>query len=531
MNCRRLAGAVAALALLAAVASGCASGSQGTTSANTAAAGGVIPLLRVGTTFSEATLDVTKNTGASIIDNLSLETLLTLGPNAQLEPSLATSVTQPNPVTYVYHLRHGVKFWNGDPLTATDVAYSLNYVRAPGSQAAYVFPPVKSITADGPYTVVVTLPGPDPAWKYTPALTFTGIFEAKFAEEHKNTFGKPGTLIMGSGPWEVDSLDPTSGAELSANPHWWGGKVPIKNISVKVYSSETSLALAFRAGEVDLAPEIVDARSFASTSGVTLLSTPSCQDGFLTMNTQTPPWNNIDVRRAVAYALNRSDIIAAEGGYATPLYTFIPPAALETVASKAQVGQLLDSVNLYPYNLAKAKQEMAQSPYPHGVSATLQVYEFDNLTNVAQVEAAELAKIGINVSIKAVTLASAEATGTGPAGKRPTSAWSGGCIDPDVSGYDFYLGSSNTQAGEWNEADWAPPAVDSMLTQGTTNDNPAVRFQAFSGIVKQMAADVPYVPLYLHEVSIALSSKFTDPGYNYWYFLDNDYALGIKAAK
>jgi peptide/nickel transport system substrate-binding protein len=164
------------------------------------------------------------------------------------------------------------------------------------------------------------------------------------------------------------------------------------------------------------------------------------------------------------------------------------------------------------------------------VSTSIQAWSFGNLINIAQVEAAELAKIGIHASIKVVSLNVGEADGTGPANKRPTSAWEGGCINPDVSGYDFYLGSSNTAVGQWNEADWAPPQVDRLLTEGTTSADPAKRFAAFAEIVRQMSADVPYVPLYLHEVSIALSSKFTDPGYNYWYFLDDNYALGIKAA-
>ena len=92
-----------------------------------------------------------KNFGAYIVDDLVLDTLETLGPNAQIKPNLATSVTQENPVTYVYHLRHDAKFWNGDPLTSADVIYSLNYVRSAGSEAAFIFPPVKSITADVPY--------------------------------------------------------------------------------------------------------------------------------------------------------------------------------------------------------------------------------------------------------------------------------------------------------------------------------------------------------------------------------------------
>jgi peptide/nickel transport system substrate-binding protein len=492
--------------------------------------GAVIPLLRVGATNLGSTLDPTRNVGSTWIDDLALDTLMKFGPNSQLEPNLATSVTHPNPVTYVYHLRHGVKFWNGDPLTATDVAYSLNYVRGPNSDAAYVFPAVKSITAADPYTVVVTLPAPDPSWVYTPAENFTGIFEAKVAEAHKGSFGQPGTLVMGSGPWEVDSFDPTTGAELSANPHWWGGKVPVARISVTEYANDTSMALAFRAGEIDLTAQLSNAKDFAATSGAKLITTPSCENGFLTMNTQTAPWNDVRVRQAAAYALNRSDIIAAAGGSATPIYTFITPAALSSVASQSQVSQLLGSLNQYPYNLAKAKQEMAQSAYPHGVSTTIQAWSDGNDLNVAQVISAELAKIGISARVKEVTLPAAEADGTGPASQRPSSFWAGGCITPDVSGYDFYLGSSNLAAGEWNEADWAPPAVDRLLAEGTTTDNPATRFAAFSGIVRQMSADVPYVPLYLQDVSVAISSKFTYPDYNFWNFLSNAYALGIKPA-
>jgi peptide/nickel transport system substrate-binding protein len=491
--------------------------------------GAAIPLLRVGTTQPLNTLNPTKNFGAWVVDDLTLETVLNLGPHAQLEPNLATSVTHPNPVTYVYHLRHGVRFWDGDPLTATDVAYSWNYVRGPGSQAAYNFPPVKSIVAANPSTVVVTLPAPDPAWKYTPALLFTGIFEAKFAKAHRSSFGKPGTLVMGSGPWKVDSLDPTTGAELSANPHWWGGKAPIGHISVKVFSSETSEALAFRAGEIDLDPTVADPKAYAATSGATLMSAASCNNGFLTMNTRMPPWNDVHLRRAVAYALNRPDIIAAAGGYATPLYTFISPAALRTVASPSQVSHLLGSVNLYPYSLAKARQEMAKSAYPHGVSVTIQTWSGGDTSDVAQAESAELAKIGIKASVKVVSLGVAQANANGPADKRPPTAWEGGCTTPDVSGFDFYLGSSGLKAGQWNEAAWAPAAVDRWLAQGTSTDNSATRFAAFSNVVRQMAADVPYVPLYLHKVTIALSRKFADPSFNYWFFFNDNYGLSIKA--
>jgi peptide/nickel transport system substrate-binding protein len=174
---------------------------------------------------------------------------------------------------------------------------------------------------------------------------------------------------MGSGPWKVDSFDPTKGADLSANPDWWGGEAPIQHISLTLFASETSEALAFRAGEIDWAPQINSPRAFASASGAKLQSVPSCGNGFFGMNINDPGWNDVHVRRAVAYALNRTDIIAANGGYAQPIYTLTPPSLLSNVASQCQINGLLGSLPLYQYNLTKARQEMAESAYPHGSPA------------------------------------------------------------------------------------------------------------------------------------------------------------------
>jgi peptide/nickel transport system substrate-binding protein len=198
---------------------------------------------------------------------LFMEHLLQPGPDSRLDPELATSWTQTNPVTYVYHLRPGVKFWDGNPMTSADVVYSLDYERNPKAPngSAVFFTNVKSIAAEGPYTVVVTLDHPDAGWKYT--LSYEGaVFEKKFAQAHQGTLGNPGVLIEATGPWQLTSYDPTRGMELAANPHWWGGKVPVQHISVRFYSSETSEALAMRAGEIDVAfPR--NGASFGSAAG------------------------------------------------------------------------------------------------------------------------------------------------------------------------------------------------------------------------------------------------------------------------
>ncbi|HEX6523868.1 MAG TPA: ABC transporter substrate-binding protein [Streptosporangiaceae bacterium] len=486
--------------------------------------------MTVGTNFTMSTLDPTKGGYASYAYELTLETLLKFGPDTTLEPDLAASWAQTGPVTYVYHLRPGIKFSDGAELTAADVVYTWNYYRSPGSLQALDFDSVKSISASGPGTVVVTLTHPDASWQYTPAQ-FAGIFEAKFAQAHKGTLGNPGTLIIGTGPWRVDSFDPTTGAELSANRYWWGGRAPIRHITIKLFADETSLELAMRAGEVDLDPYILDTKSFAAASGAKILSSPSCSLGVFSMNTQAGPWTDVHVRRAAAYALNRPDIIAAAAGSNSPIYSYIPAQALQEIASPSQVSQLFGSINLYPYNLAKARQELAASAYPHGFSTTLYEYNYGSSVNISETIAAEPQKIGINAHVKvASTLTAWQAVMTGPAASRPTEFSTGWCAGPDLSSYGFSLGSWNAKQGEWNTADYAPSAVDGLLTAGLATSDPAKRFAVYSQLVQKLQSDLPYIGLYLEDTSIALSSKFTVPGFaqHYWYFNSNDYALAIK---
>jgi peptide/nickel transport system substrate-binding protein len=522
--------AAASAAVLASGLAACSGSASPPPAAGAAAASSTsIPLLRVGRPFYFTSLDETKNIGADNVAGLGLDTLLTYGPQGQLEPYLASSWAQTSPVTYVYHLRHGATFWDGHPVTATDVAYSLNYDRAPGSDVAFAFVRVKSIAATDPHTVTVTLTQPEASWQYVPAEETSFVFEKQFQQAHKATFGLPGTLVMGSGPWIINSLDPTKGAQATANPHWWGGKVPIQHVSFTFFASATSEALAFRAGEIDVDPSVSNPKSFAAISGATIVTAQSCGTGWFDMNTQQPGWNDVHVRRAVAYALNRADIIAAAGGYATPMYTMTPPSLLRSIASQSQINALLASLPLYQYNLDKARQEMAQSAYPHGFSATILSASDATSLNENQVAAAELAKIGIRLQVKATNETALQAVDTGPAAKRPTGMSGGGCFQPDPNTYSDFLGSNNLQAGSWNMADYAPPEVDTLLAQGEATSDPAQRFAVYSKLFQRLQADQPYVGLFVSDSTGAISPKFRWPDYSPWWW-DEAYTLGIRPA-
>jgi peptide/nickel transport system substrate-binding protein len=493
----------------------------------------VIPLLRMAGSTT-GTIDPARWTGTDI----GLEQLMNYDNTGKIVPWLAQSVTQPGHAIYVYHLRHGVKFWDGNELTAEDVANSFNYERYPGSMDAFNFEGVKNVYATNRYTVVVTLTHPDPSWRYRVAAGSAQIFEKAFQQAHKDTFGKPGTMVMGTGPWKYDSFDPTTGEELSANPHWWGGKVNIQHISIKYVSNDQSAALAMRAGEID-ASFPVDTRAFASSagSGVNILTWPSCYEMYFSMPTKTPPWNDVHVRRAVAYAVNRAAIINARGGYATAQPTFIPNSLLLTVASQAQIDALIKSSPQYPYSLAKAKAELAKSAYPNGFSMTLDDPGFYG--NVPQAFTGVLRSIGINAQTANKTIAVWFTEVSGPADKRPPTMVGGTCTSPSIAGFDWALGTKNTRPGQFNTANYASPAIDNWIATGETAaaSNKAKAFSIYSKLFTQLQTDMPYVPVFLFDNALVLSKKLAfdaNPGAIYGVaatgFWNTDWPLHLRPA-
>jgi peptide/nickel transport system substrate-binding protein len=417
-------------------------------------------------------------------------------------------------------------------MTATDVANSLNYERYPTSQNAGFFGPVKSIIAKDKYTVVVTLKHRDAGWKYV--LSFVGyIFEKKFQDANKTTMGQPGVLIQATGAWKVDSIDPTRGGEFSPNPHWWGGTVPIRHISFKFFSDEVSMALAYRGGAIDLSTP-VDAQAFASTASTKLRTAPArWNPGFISMSTVSQYWSDVHVRRAVAYAINRADIIQASGAPGTPLTTVIMPDQLRTLGSKAEVDKLIKSLPQYPFNLTKAKAEMAQSAFPNGFTASTDTFTYGGYVKVNQVIAAQLAKIGINLKVNVVPATAWVGGLLGPKDKIGLSFYTDGPLpNPDPNAYPSQLLYAKNIPGGFNTSAYAPPDFDNLLRLGVATLAPSKRLAVYGQVLKRLATDVPMVPLYLTHSSLAISSKFTWPtwaGYNMAGVLPSDWAIQVKA--
>lgn len=536
----RSAGAVATVALVGGLVGALTTGAAAS-APRTEAARGTLNIGVVEGTGAVPTLDPTKQ-GNAVADTLAADEMVVGKPygSANVHPWLARSVTHPNPTTYVYHLRSGVKFSDGRPLTSADVVTSWNY-EAQGAYTSFVFSAAnfKSATASGPNTVVVTLTKPSALWPSAPSKIQTFIFEKKQFEANQSTFGNAGTMLIGTGPYEFDSFAPTTGMELSRNRYYWGKKPPWEHISVKFFSTETSLALAMRAGQINVDLGVGNVKTFKATAGssVRLLPGPTCAYGVLDLNTAKAQLRNVHVRRAIAYATSRPKLIKAMGNSARALYSLILPDELHGIASNAAVARLVKKLRRsYPYSLAKAKQELAKSPYPHGFHLTVPIepgwssWPLQTSTVANEELARMLRKIGIRLTLTAATTSEYFARLGPPLAKEYPAALEGnGCASLDPNENMFLLGKANEKIAGNNSSNWAPKSVDKLLATAAASSKPAVRFKAYSKILKLVNRDVPYIPLFTLPAYAAVSKKVAWPQYSYLFF-DGSWGFDIKPA-
>lgn len=454
----------------------------------------------------------------SVVQRLGIEGLMQMGSNGKLEPELASSVSNPDPITYVYTIRSGVKFWDGQTMTADDVVASLNRDRASASQLAQFYTSVASVTKTGTDQVTVKLKTPDTAWPFESALA-TPVVEAKFAAAHSSDIGAAGVMNMGTGPYEFVSFAPNSKVVLKANPNWWGGKLTVQNLTIDFLSTSSATALALRSGQIDgYITRGEDLSPYKNIPGITLTTAPGSTPMYMAMNVATGPWSDVHVRKAVADLVDRTAIIkAASGGYGTPLNTLLPATLLASLADSSQQKEFNSSYQKYDYSLAAAKQEMAQSKYPNGFSATWPVYPSSDDQALAQIMANNLKQIGINITIKQEPWDQFLAGYYGPRDKIGViSLTYGGATSPTYY-YDLFLNSANAHEQGSNTSNFNDEQADALLKQAAKATSSAAELTALEGLAKIEGEQVPYIPLYTQDDGLALSSKYKMTGFSdYW---------------
>ena len=405
--------------------------------------------------------------------------MLAFGPQQQLQPAILSSWKQVSPTKFVYTLRPGVKFSDGNPVTATDIAYTLGLQLDPkvAAQEAALFSSVKSVTATGPSTVTMVLTHPDSLVQYLPASIVGYVYEKKSVETNLQNYGTPQVLPVGAGPYMVQQYVPDSQITLVRNPYYYGAKPKWDTIIFKGIPDAQTMLLALRSGEIEgtfsVQPSI--ASQYASFSHVQ--SYPSDAWNGLTLDMKEAPFSDLNVRKALAYATDAAGIEqAVVRGYGKVAVTLNDPSIYSASLPAATVSKLYSTqVTNLPFNLDKAKAALAASSVPHGFTTTLNVpvdSEYDTLA--AQILKNDWAKIGVTLNLRLmpggprfqIILNHKKNLGVQIIGNAPDAP------DPHELPWEYFNCDQAVFNGN-NSSNYCNPRVDALLKQSVTATPPA----------------------------------------------------------
>ena len=189
-----------------------------------------------------------------IIPNM-CESLVRQVPGLKTVPNLAQSWSQPNATTLIFSIRHGVHFWDGTPMTAADVVYSLKRNLEPSAQSIYgsVFTYVQAMTATGPDTVTIKFKRPDVTFLPEMATLAGAVVEPSYVQREGSKFGTPAGGVMCTGPYKFRSWNGTSSLVMVANPNYWDKALEpkVKTMTFVWPTDPGQIASGFESGALD----------------------------------------------------------------------------------------------------------------------------------------------------------------------------------------------------------------------------------------------------------------------------------------
>lgn len=410
------------------------------------------------------------------------------GKTNKIVPSLAQSWTITNGgKTYTFHLRPGIKFSNGQPVTATDVAWTLNRFGNPKINAimAAVAGGFGNATAVNPTTVRVQLTKPVAAFLYNISIWPAFILPKNLVEKEGSSFyNHP----VGSGPFMVKNFVKGSYITMVRNPYYWEkGKPYLNSIRYNFVADSNTRILAVESGSA----QIADVVPFSQVDSLRANKTVKLQSATvplfigLWLNHQQPQFDDLGVRKALQYAINRplinKEIFAGLG--------VIPNTVLMSFAMDAP-----DSVvKPYPYDPAMAKKLIAKSKYPHGFTTTLTYPSgtgfYDQLALALQQEFG-----AIGVKVKLVQLDTATVTNDWMTRKYsmifPFTSFTSDITVPDEYA-DFLANFSNGFDGF--ESSWRDPEINNMVLKFESTVNQAQRTQQWAQIQQALMNVTPVI--------------------------------------
>jgi peptide/nickel transport system substrate-binding protein len=445
--------------------------------------------LKIGRQQDSTTLDpimTIQNADIWIMNNMNALLVRVNRDATDIEPDLAESWTiSDDGLIYTFTLRPGLKFGDGSPLTAADAKFSLERLRdKEGSVMAGMFSVMKSVEAPDERTVKVTLNEPSAPFLAGLAMFSAAILPAKAVDERGEDFGND---PVGAGAFMLEEWRRGEYLRLKKNPHYWeADRVKLDGVEWVYIPNDNTRILKLQAGEVDAIIFIPFNRvdELKADPNLQVHLDPSSRMDHMLVNHAHPPLDDVRVRHALYYALDRQAIVdAVTFGHGKVANSFVPAGAMFYNPDNPD----------YAYDPEKAKALLAEAGVSD-LSLDFLITAGDSVHDqIAVIVKDQLAKVGVEVNI--IKQEEGQQWESTVAGEYDISInyWTNDIIDPDQKATFCVYGDDENKSYYTN---YRNPEVTKLVEQGRVELDRAKRQEIYFAIQRIAKEDAHWIDLY-----------------------------------
>jgi len=411
-------------------------------------------------------------------------------------------------LVYTFKLREGVKFHDGTPFNAEAVKVTLDRVTNPDNQLARFnqFNRISKVEVVSPYSVRITLKEPFGPFINSLAHASAAIISPTALKKYGNK--DIAFHPVGTGPFTFEEWKQTDFVKVKKfDGYWKKGYPKVDSITWKPVLENNTRAAMLQTGETDFAYPLPyeQAATLKSNAKLKVISGPSIIVRYISFNMLQKPFDNLKVRQAINYAINKEALAkVAFGGYAVPAEGIVPQGVLYAHKMPA-----------WPYNPAKARQLLKEAGYPNGFESVLWgAYTTTSSQKTIQFVQQQLAQVGIKLAVQALE-----------PGQR--TEWVQTAPDAKTAKVRMYYAGWSSSTGE---ADWAlrplfateawPPKlnntayysnkqVDADIAKALISVDDAEKAKLYSNAQEQIMKDLPWAPLVTEQNLYATSKRLS----------------------
>ena len=411
-------------------------------------------------------------------------------------PAVASdSTVSEDGLTYTFTLREGVRFHNGDTVTAEDVKYSFETCAETtvDTALAAALSAVQTLSAEGD-TITITLAEPNPDF-----LSYVGMVYIV-----PDDYTEQSTAPVGTGPFQFVSRSVQENLVMEKFADYWGEPAYLDKVTFKIFEDANALMSALSAESVDLAVHLTidQVNTLSAETYKTLEGTMNLVQA-LYLNNAVEPFNNEKVRQAMCYAVNVDEILQLTSeGHGAKLGTSIYPAFTKYFDESL--------VDAYPYDVEKAKQLLAEAGYENGFSMTITVpSNYTPHMNVAQVLVEQLAQVGITATIEPVEWET-----------WLTRVYAGRDFESTVLGFDAATLSAGALLNRWmsdnenNMINYNNPEYDAIMKEASVTTDDAKQAELYKQAAKMLSDTAANV--YIQDLADFVVIKSNLDGYQFY---------------